>query len=388
MRESVFPDLQPGLDDQSDLLDILGYWWKLIVFATVLCALVAVAVTPLLPKKYDAHCTIFARSKSGMLSSLSLQLPGSPLNLMASGSSSSDYLAAVLNSDIHAGRVARQLGLKYRPDFAGKRREILSDYRIAEKLKKCVIIMDDRRSSLRITAITRSPILSARIANEYALQLRGSVNTAGRKKRDFISRQLEETEKALDAAAKELKEFQDKSRAVDLDEQTKAAITSLADLQGELTAAQVELREVESDLRTGGDPAALAKLKSRRLALESRIEYLQGTIGNYEAQLAKLPTVAMHLARLKRNVEVQQKIYEIMTEQYQLANLSEESEDEMFEIVDPAVPAEKPCAPKTSVNLATGVLAGLVLGSVLAVRAERRRAYRAKKLRMPPDETV
>ena len=387
MRESIFPNLQPGLDDQSDLLDILASWWKLIVFATVLCALFAVAITPFLPKKYDAHCTIFARSKSGMLSSLSLQFPGSPLNLMASGSSSSDYLAAVLKSDIHGRVVARRLGLKYRPEFAGRGRTP-SDYRILEKLRKCTIITDDRRNSLRITAITRSPTLSARIANEYAFQLRGSVVTASHKKRDFISRQLEETEKALDAAAEDLKEFQDTSRAVDLDEQTRAAITSLADLQGELTAAQVELREVESDLRTGGDPAALATLKSRRLALESRVEYLQGTIGDYEAQLAQLPTVAMHLARLKRNVEVQQKIYEIMTEQYQLANLSEESEDEMFEIVDPAVPAEKPCAPKTSVNLATGLLAGVVLGSVLAVRAERRRAYRAKKLRMPPDETA
>lgn len=365
---------------ETDLLGMIARRWLLVAAAAIICGGVAVALTPLMPKKYDAHCTVFARSPAGALSSLSVQFPSAPVSLLAQGSSNADYLAAVLRSDKHARTVARQLQLARRPEFARKKGRPLSECEVTEALKKVVLVSDDRRGSLRITVIARSPALAARIANEYAAQLRGSVATASRRKRDFISAQLDSTERSLDQAAKELKDFQDASKTISLDEQTKAAISALADLQGQLMAARVEMGEVESGLRTGGSPAELAKRKSRKAALEARIAYLENAIGGYEATLARLPDVAMKLARLTRNVEVQQKIYQVLTEQYHLASIAEQSEDDMFEVVDPAVPAEKPRSPKRSVNLVTGLLFGLVIGIVAAVRAGVRSESQERKM--------
>ena len=358
---------------QSDLLEILARRWRLIGLIAVVLAASALVIVLLMPKKYDARCTIFARSRPGALASLSLQLPNLSGGLLTQGGSSADYLAAVLKSDAHAARVANALRLRERPEFARKRGRKPSDYQIIEKLSRSVSVSDDRRGSLKIRAVSRSPALAARIANEYAAQLRGAVTTTNRKRREFISRQLEDTEHKLDKATEELREFQDETGAISLDEQTKAAIAALADLQGQLTAAQVEQREVESGSRTGGSPAQLAQLKSRKAALDSRIQYLEGATADYESKLAELPGVAMRLANLTRDVQVQQKIFEVMNEQYYMASIAEESEDEIFEVVDPAIPAERPCAPRKSAGLAVGGLLGILVGCGLAIRSERRR---------------
>ncbi len=362
---------------EPDLLEMVARQWISIAIVTLMCAFLGLAATPLIPKKYSSHCTIFAQQKSGILNSLSLSLPNAPLNLIAGGTSQSDYLAAVLRSDAHARRVSVSLGLRSNPFFTGKKGKKISDYWAIQKIKKSTVISDDRRGSLRITVTTRDPQLSAKIANEFAAQLRGSVSTANRRKREFIEQQLYLTENRLDKAAESLKEFQNRSKTISLDTQTEANIKALAELQGRLTTAKVELREVESGLQTAGNPLELAKLKSQKASLDSRIQYLESEITAFEKRLSELPNIAMQLARLQRNVEVQKKIYEVLTEQYQLASIAEQSEDTLFEVVDPALPAEKPSWPKRSVNAALGGLLGFAIGAILAVQIEQKRIKRS-----------
>src|SRR5439155_15884950 len=103
----------------------------------------------------------------------------------------------------------------------------------------------------------RDPRLAADMANFYVEQLDRliagfNVGEAGRQ-RGFVTEQLAGAKSDLEVAENKLRRFQERNRAIVLQEQTKGAIEAAARLKGEVMAAEVQL-EAMRNFATDANP--------------------------------------------------------------------------------------------------------------------------------------
>ncbi len=97
-------------------------------------------------------------------------------------------------------------------------------------------------------------------------------------------------------------------------------------------------------------------------ALRAKIEVLSDILSQYEAKLADLPEQSLELARLERQLQVDQNTYVLMTEKLEETKISEAGQKENIRIIDLAVEPLEPVKPKKRLNLLLGALIGIGLG--------------------------
>lgn len=121
---------------------------------------------------------------------------------------------------------------------------------------------------------------------------------------------------------------------------------------------------------TDYDPTGVYKeLKLRILqeeldlsATEAQKDELDKIVGRYDSDFSKIPKQSIDLAKLDRVEQSREKLFLMIQDNYQQAQIAEQSQFGYVQIVDPAVPPDKPVSPKMPLNLTLGVLLGLALG--------------------------
>ncbi|GAB4375253.1 MAG: hypothetical protein Kow0042_20530 [Calditrichia bacterium] len=103
-------------------------------------------------------------------------------------------------------------------------------------------------------------------------------------------------------------------------------------------------------------------LETQIKGLQAKISALQEVVNDYEFQLSKLPNQALELARLTRQMEVDQNTYLLMTQKLEENRISLAGQRENIRILDRAIVPYSPIKPKKKMNLMLGALIGLGLG--------------------------
>ena len=99
-------------------------------------------------------------------------------------------------------------------------------------------------------------------------------------------------------------------------------------------------------------------------ALEAKKHALDDVLRSYESQFGRIPGKSVQLARLQRARLSNEKLYLMVEEKFNEANITEQSNIGYVEIIEPAAPPLKPSSPKILINLALGLILGLGLGLV------------------------
>jgi capsular exopolysaccharide synthesis family protein len=149
-------------------------------------------------------------------------------------------------------------------------------------------------------------------------------------------------------------------------------------------------------LGTGGvDPSdegvgRVADLRRRRIdaqieqsGLAAEASTINGRIAQYEAELSRIPSQAVELARLTRDRQATEGLTVALQERLQEARVAEQSELGYAEVVRAAAPPPVPFAPNRRRTITLGVLLGLGLGLALALVRTRmdHRLHRPDDLR-------
>lgn len=140
-----------------------------------------------------------------------------------------------------------------------------------------------------------------------------------------------------------------------------------------IKAVQNRLQEEAQRIATTSmvsDPLLIAQqLISSILQLETnikgfgaKINTLRDIVAQYEGELDKLPGQGLELARLERQVSVDQNIYVLLTEKLEETKITEAGQRETVRVVDNAIEPEIPISPKKRLNLLLGAIIGLGLG--------------------------
>jgi tyrosine-protein kinase Etk/Wzc len=362
------PIPEPYMEDEINLLD---YWrvirkrWKiitLIFFASVVAAaVVSLLMTPI----YQAKTTLMPVESSGSHMSAALRSLGSLpfVGGMLPGGASGDKLIAVLKSRTVAEDVIEALDLNKMLFEEPDEDEPPTMQDAVRVLSGMTEITDDKKGLISIAVEYKDPELAAKIANQHtvALQQFLSENTLSMAKRNriFIENQLQKVKAELQAAEEAMKEFQTEKKIVAMDAQTEASIKALAELKAQVTAKEVELG-VLKQFATPTNPDVI-RVEDQLRELRKQLAMLETKGANPEADafpsLSVAPELGLQYIRLKRDALTQQTVFELLTQQYEMAKIEQAKEDIAFQIIDTAIAPEKRIKPKRKLNV---MLAGVV----------------------------
>jgi uncharacterized protein involved in exopolysaccharide biosynthesis len=170
-----------------------------------------------------------------------------------------------------------------------------------------------------------------------------------------------------------LRVFQERNRAVVLQEQTRGAIEAAARLRGEIIATEVQV-QVMRNFATEANPEVVA-LRRRIDEMNRQLTQLQygGSSAtsdrdrrDFTVPFAKVPELGLELVRLTRDVKVQETLVALLTQQVEQVRIAEAKDFPVAQILDRAVAAERHSRPRLGVTLAVAAMTGVVVGALAA----------------------
>ena len=340
-------------------INLLDYWrvlWKnrlLIIGLCFVISVVTLIVSLRLPKIYKTTASILSptdSSKGAGLSSL-LGALGTQMQIsLTAQPSSSDIFVAILKSRSVADKVIDRFDLQ--KVYSCRTKE-----NARGSLAGNTTIKLSKEKTINVSVLDKDPKRAAEIANYYVetldeLNQTLNITTAGEKRR-FIEKRLEETKEDFKKAEERLKNYQVSHKILAQNEAEGGAKTA-GELQGNLLAARVEL-EAKKKYATSQNP---------------EIINLQNQVTEMERVITGLPPLATELARLIRDLKVQETVYSLLISQYEQAKIEEARDTPTVQVLDWAVVPEKKFKPKIRQNVALSGIIALFLGMLLAFSLE------------------
>ncbi|MBI3669528.1 MAG: lipopolysaccharide biosynthesis protein [Acidobacteria bacterium] len=359
-----------------DQLRLLWGQRRFLLRATSAGLLAAAILAFLIPRRYESTTRLMPpdnKSTSGlaMLSALSgrtgglMPVAGDLLGLKTS----SAIFIGILRSRTVEDRLIVQFDLKR--VYWDRRME---DAR--EDLERRSKISEDRKNGIiTITVTDKDPRRAAALAQAYVQELDRLVaeltTSAAHRERVFLEQRLKAVKTDLDAAAREFSQFASKNTAIDIKEQGRAMVEAAATLQGHLIAAQSELeglRQIYTD-----NNVRVRAVRARIAELQHQLEKLGGKELNpadparaggepLYPSIRKLPLLGVTYADLFRRTKIQETVFELLTQQYELAKVEEAKEIPSVKVLDVADVPEKKSFPPRLLIISLGTLLSFAFG--------------------------
>jgi uncharacterized protein involved in exopolysaccharide biosynthesis len=237
-------------------------------------------------------------------------------------------------------------------------------------------VSEDRKSGIiSVSVWDHNPQKAAAIAGAYVKELDRLVaqvsTSAARRERIFLDDRLHAVKQDLDSSAVKFSEFASKNTAIDIPAQGKAMVEAAATLQGQLIFAESELQGLEA-IYTDQNVRVRA-LRARVSELRTQLGKMGGEAGAAGALTTKsdpslypsirqLPVLGVTYADLYRNTKIQETVFELLTQQYELAKVQEAKEIPSVKVLDAAVVPTKKSFPPRGAFSAVGAILFFVGG--------------------------
>ncbi len=190
--------------------------------------------------------------------------------------------------------------------------------------------------------------LSAALSNSYAEALdkvnREKNSYKAKRARIYIEEQLKHTKVSMDSVESALMEFQQKNKTISLPDQLNAAIESASKLKSEMVKTQLEIGLLEPNLKE--DNVTLVTLKKKLSELNKEYGKLELGSEDYLIAFKDVPELGMELARLLRDVKIQNEVYLLLQQQYYKEKIQENRDTPTIEVLDKAILPDKVASPR------------------------------------------
>src|SRR5438552_8431666 len=380
---------------QAERLRLLWKRRRFFLRAGTLGLIASTVVAFLIPKSYTSTTQLMPpdpQSTSGMAMMAAMAakgggglagVAGDLLGLKSSGA----LFIGVLRSETAQDRLIQQFDLR---KVYGTR--LVIDARI--RLDENSSISEDKKSGIITISVTdRSPQRAAALASAYVDQLNTLVSelstSSAHREREFLEERLKVAKRDLDDASNQLAQFSSKNNTLDIQQEGKAMLEAAGTIAGEMIAAQSQLeglRQIYTD-----NNSRVRSLNARVGELRRQLEKLGGAQGNgatgtngtgastdqpSEPSAAKaggglpyptiksLPLLGAKYADFYRRAKIQETVYELLTEQYELAKVQEAKETPSVKVLDPAKIPEKKSFPPRLVIMFLGTFLAFAVSLV------------------------
>ena len=331
----------------------------------------------LLPKQYESTARIMppdnVGSGSAMLAALAgraaggLSGLGSIAGSLIGGRSPSILFVELLQSRSVADDIIDRFHLQ---QVYGKR------YRIdaVKYLAKRTSIAEDKRSGVVTLTVTdtdaeRSQAIAQAYLEELNTVVTRSNTSSARQERQFIERRLVSVRADLQDAQMALSAFSSTNTTLDIKEQTHAMVDAASRLQAQKIVGESELASLSQIY--GDDNVRVRAARARIAELQHAIQQMSGdsnASAPSDAQedypsLRQLPRLAVPYANLYRRVRIEETVYELLSQQYEMARISEAKDTPIVSVIDLPLLAEKKSFPPRLLLILALTSASFVAGS-------------------------
>jgi capsule polysaccharide export protein KpsE/RkpR len=242
------------------------------------------------------------------------------------------------------------------------------------KLTENTVISEDRKSGIiSINVTDRDPKRAAAIAQAYVEELNQLVaelsTSSAHRERVFLEERLTSVKRDLDQASQDFSQFASKNKTIDIKEEARAMLQGAATIEGELIAAESQLKAMQAiytdnNIRVRTVQARIAELRRQMQKLGGSASEKPGSpvdsADSTHPSLHNLPLLGVTYADLYRRMQIQETVYETLTQQYELAKVQEAKETPSVKVLDPAkVPEHKSYPPRMLVALLCTLLGAL-----------------------------
>jgi uncharacterized protein involved in exopolysaccharide biosynthesis len=376
------PEL-PAAQRQAQVLRLLWNRRRSLARAAALGLIASTLLVFLIPKSYTATVQLMppdSQSTSGVAMMAAMAAKAGALGGAAGGGglagmagdllglkNSGALFIGVLRSETAQNRIIEQFNLKkvYGTQLSMDARKIL-DAKTA--------VTEDRKSGIITIKVTdHDPKRAAEMANAYVDELNALVaglsTSAAHRERVFLEERLKVVKQNLDQAANALGQFSSKNNTLDIQSEGKAMLEAAGNLAGQLIAAQSELeglRQIYTD-----NNSRVQALSARVAELRKELDKLGGTQAAVPMlkqstppaasdnagdmpfpTIRNLPLLGAQYADYYRQAKIQETVFELLTEQYELAKVEEAKETPSVKVLDPGqVPERKSFPPRLLIIL-------------------------------------
>ena len=344
--------------------------WQRRVFlarVTAVSLVIGLVIVFTIPKEYKSTTRIMPPDQQGsgalMLAALTSRGGLGTLGGLAGGLLSSHTTTALFVDLLHSATVSGHLIERFQLQHVYHKRYVVDT---AKSLARRTTISDDKKSGVITIAVEDTDPLRARdLAQAYldelnALVTKTSTSTAHRE-RIFIEGRLNSVEKDLEQAQLRLSEFASRNSTINIGDQTRAMVDAAARVQAEILVEQSglnALRQIYGDgnVRVRETEARISSLQHELGKMSGSSDPLapgiaSGSTGIGDSQLypplRQLPRLAVPYADLYRHVKVQETVYELLTQQYEMAHIEEAKDVPVVSVIDPpGIPEKKSFPPR------------------------------------------
>jgi capsule polysaccharide export protein KpsE/RkpR len=396
MSELEFSRLQKGRESEGSRLDRgwTSYGWllwekrRLFYVVAVRALILGTLVAFLLRPRYESTANIMPPEQGDRGALLSLlagraggssdtaglaSLAGSVLGVSSTGALFVELARSRTVEDRIIDRFDLQkvYGARYRQDAR-------------KTLEQLTALSQDRKSGVIVIQVTdTSPPRAREVAQAYVEELDrllSQVSTSSaRRERIFIEQRLATVKSDLDDAEKRFSAFASKNTALDIKEQAKAEVGAAAVLQGQLIAAESELQGLQQIYTPGN--VRVRSLRARVDELQRQLDRIAGTDASLASDgadsardsypsIRKLPLLGVEWADLYRKTKIQETVYELLNQQYELTRIQEAKEIPTIRVIDPANLPEKKSWPPRLLIIMEITASALVVAMIWVVGSD------------------
>lgn len=364
---------------------------RLLARVTAIALIVSLGIAFIIPKRYKSVTSIMPPDQQNtgamMLAALASHGEGlGGLGTLASSLLGGHTTTALFIDLLRSGSVAGNL-----IDRFDLQRVYHKRYRIdtAKHLAHSTTITEDKKSGIiTIEVEDTSPVRARDLAQGYLDELNKLVmktNTStAHQERVFIERRLQSVTADLERAQVELSEFSSKNSTIDIKEQTRAMVDAVARVQGELLVEQSGLQSLRQIYGDGN--VRVREAEARIATLQHELGKLAGSPaapipdsdddanasdqkGELYPPLRELPRLAVPYADLYRRVRVQEAVYELLTQQYEMARIQEAKDVPVVSVIDPpGIPEKKSFPPRLILALSLTAFCFIVTAGFILIR--------------------
>lgn len=344
---------------------------RMLILAITSAAFTAsVIVSLLLPRYYAATASIMPPQQEDIGGGLVSNIDGG-LGLLAGGllgsNSQADLWAGILKSSSVNSAIIERFRLK---EIYGK--QTLDD--TMKILLKRVEIDKTKEDIVKVTVEDRDPKRAADMANAFIEELdrtnKSAVMTSGQRMRAFVEKRLIETKADLAQIEDSLKSFQKTNNAVKLDDQSKAIIEAIGSVKGTLMAKEVESETLQSYAAPSNPMVQLLNSEINGLKEKLReLEQGRTVSGNRDIFIPtdRIPDLSLQYAQLLRDAKVRETLFELLTQQFELARIQEAKDSPTIQVLDSAYPPEVKSKPKRGLIVVLSTISGFLVSIFLSL---------------------
>lgn len=325
-----------------DALSVLGQNKKLIAWSTFIAAAFGFVLGLILPRTYVAETRIIPPQQPQSMASMMLGSL-SPLGALSGKDLLKDkteqYLG-ILKSRTVEDAIVDRFNLQQIYDTKYKQ-----DAR--KKLERLSEIASGKNMLISVKVEDRDPKRAAEMANAYVEELfranqRLALSEAS-SRRLFYEAELQEAKNNLATAEVEMRKTQEKTGLIQLDSQARAIIENVANMRAQIAAREIRLRTMRA-FATAENPEVVQlqqEIEASRAQLRA-LEQEQSSQPNVLVATGKVPAAGLEYIRRYRDVKYYETVFELISKQYEAARLDQAQSAPQIQVVDVAVPPERP----------------------------------------------